>query len=403
MKITRRASRIAPSLTLEITAKAKKMKADGLNVISFGAGEPDFNTPDYIIEAAKDALDLGYTKYTPASGTISLREAICAKLKDDNGLDYGPADIVVANGAKHALVNAFLATVEDGEEVIIPAPYWLTYPELVKLAEGVPKYVHTKPENSFKLTPEELEAAITDKTRAVLINNPNNPTGAVYTKSEIEALAGVLEKYPDIYVISDEIYEKLCYGVEPYSIAACPHMKDRTVIVNGVSKTYAMTGWRIGYTASNTALAKAIGSMESHMTSNANTIAQYAAEAALSHDEGERFLKLMRETFDRRRQLMIRLLDGMPQVTYIEPRGAFYVMVGIQGLLGKTLSGYTIESALDFANALLEKEKVAVIPCESFGADGYVRLSYAISESDIAHGLDGIARFINGGGVYDGI
>ncbi|MCI8434771.1 MAG: pyridoxal phosphate-dependent aminotransferase [Clostridia bacterium] len=396
MKITERASRIAPSLTLEITAKAKKLKAEGVGVVSFGAGEPDFNTPDYIIEAAKDALDRGLTKYTPAAGTLTLRQAICDKLKRDNGLDYAAGDIVVSNGAKHALANAFLATVEAGEEVIIPAPYWLTYPELVKLAEGVPVYVHTSAKNSFKITPTELEKAITDKTRAVLINNPNNPTGAVYTREEIEALAAVLRKYPDIYIISDEIYEKLCYGVEPYSIAACEGMRERTVIVNGVSKTYAMTGWRIGYTASATPLAKAIGSMQSHMASNANTIAQYASEAALVHDEGEKFLKLMRETFDRRRQLMIRLLDGMPQVTYIEPLGAFYVMVGIEGLLGKTLSGCKIDTALDFANALLEKEKVAVIPCESFGADGYIRLSYAISESDIAHGLDGIKRFIAG-------
>lgn len=396
MKITERASRIAPSLTLEITAKAKKLKAEGVGVVSFGAGEPDFNTPDYIIEAAKDALDRGLTKYTPAAGTLTLRQAICDKLKRDNGLDYAAGDIVVSNGAKHALANAFLATVEAGEEVIIPAPYWLTYPELVKLAEGVPVYVHTSAKNSFKITPAELENAITDKTRAVLINNPNNPTGAVYTREEIEALAAVLRKYPDIYIISDEIYEKLCYGVEPYSIAACESMRERTVIVNGVSKTYAMTGWRIGYTASATSLAKAIGSMQSHMASNANTIAQYASEAALVHDEGEKFLKLMRETFDRRRQLMIRLLDGMPQVTYIEPLGAFYVMVGIEGLLGKTLSGCKIDTALDFANALLEKEKVAVIPCESFGADGYIRLSYAISESDIAHGLDGIKRFIAG-------
>ena len=395
MKIAQRVLDIAPSLTLEITAKAKKMKAEGIHVVSFGAGEPDFDTPDYIVAAAKYALDHGMTKYTPASGTESLKKAICAKLKKDNGLDYLPNQIVVSNGAKHALANAFLATLDPGEEVIVPSPFWLTYPELIKLAGGVPVYVDTKAENSFKITPEELEKAVTPKTRAFLINNPNNPTGAVYTREEVEALAAVLAKYPDIYVISDEIYEKLCYGVEPYSFAAAPGMKDRTVIINGVSKTYSMTGWRIGYTASDAALAKAIGSMQSHMTSNPNTIAQYAAEQALAHREGEEFLRTMRMTFDARRRQIIRLLKEIDDtVEFIEPKGAFYVMVSVRNLIGRKVGGVKITSAQKFAEVLLEKKQVAVIPCESFGAEGYIRLSYAISDADIVEGLTRIADFI---------
>lgn len=396
MKITKRALQITPSLTLEITAKAKKMKEDGIHVVSFGAGEPDFNTPDYINDAAKKALDMGLTKYTPASGTLALKKAICTKLKKDNGLTYQPHEIVVSNGAKHALANAFLAIIEAGEEVIIPAPYWLTYPELVKLADGVPVYVHTKAENSFKMTPDELRAAITANTRAVLINNPNNPTGAVYDKQEIEALADVLKDYPDIYIVSDEIYEKLCYGVEPYSIAAVDGMWERTIIINGVSKTYSMTGWRIGYTACNSELAKAVSSMQSHMTSNPNTIAQYATEQALTHREGEEFLRTMRMTFDARRRQMIRLLKEVDDLEYIEPKGAFYVMVDVRKLFGKKFGGIKITSAQKFAEVLLDKKQVAVIPCESFGADGYIRLSYAISDADIVEGLTRIADFLAG-------
>ncbi len=396
MKIAQRVLNIAPSLTLEITAKAKKMKAEGIHVVSFGAGEPDFDTPEYIVKAAKYALDHGMTKYTPASGTESLKKAVCAKLKKDNGLEYAPSQIVVSNGAKHALANAFFAIVEDGEEVIVPQPYWLTYPELIKLAGGVPVFVPTDAAHSFKLTPEALRAAITPKTRALLINNPNNPTGAVYTRDEIEALAAVLRDYPDIYVVSDEIYEKLCYGTEPYSIAAADGMQERTIIINGVSKTYSMTGWRIGYTASNAPVAKAISSMQSHMTSNPNSIAQYAAEQALSHKEGEEFLRTMRMTFDARRRQIMRLLKEIDDtVEFIEPKGAFYVMVCVKNLYGKRLGGVKITSAHQFAEVLLDKKQVAVIPCESFGADGYIRLSYAISDADIVEGLTRIADFIS--------
>ena len=351
MKIAKRALEITPSLTLELTAKAKKLKKEGRDVVSFGAGEPDFNTPQYIRNAAKEALDKGLTKYTPASGTATLKKVICDKLKRDNGLDYSPANIVVSNGAKHALFNAMQAIIEEGDEVIIPAPFWLTYPELVKLAGGVPVIVQTKPENGFKLTAAELEAALTPATRALVLNNPNNPTGAVYTEEEIVSLARVVEK-TDIAVISDEIYEMLNYTDKPvYSIAAYSQkLKDQTIIVNGVSKTYSMTGWRIGFTACDAAVSKAISSMQSHATSNPNTIAQYAAQSAYEHEEGEAFLREMRESFDRRRKLIMAKLDEIPLLSYVRPDGAFYIFVSVEKVLGKSYDGVKINSALDFAN-----------------------------------------------------
>ena len=395
MKIAKRALEITPSLTLELTAKAKKLKKEGRDVVPFGAGEPDFNTPEYIRNAAKEALDKGLTKYTPASGTATLKKVICDKLKRDNGLDYSPANIVVSNGAKHALFNALQAIIEEGDEVIIPAPFWLTYPELVKLACGVPVIVQTKPENGFKLTAAELEAALTPATRALVLNNPNNPTGAVYTEEEIVSLARVVEK-TDIAVISDEIYEMLNYTDKPvYSIAAYSQkLKDQTIIVNGVSKTYSMTGWRIGFTACDAAVSKAISSMQSHATSNPNTIAQYAAQSAYEHEEGEAFLREMRESFDRRRKLIMAKLDEIPLLSYVRPDGAFYIFVSVEKVLGKSYDGVKINSALDFANILLDKKDVTVIPCESFGADGYIRLSYAISDEDIVKGVERIGEFI---------
>ncbi|MDE7395657.1 MAG: pyridoxal phosphate-dependent aminotransferase [Clostridiales bacterium] len=395
-RIALRAQAVSPSLTLAITAQAKRMKVEGKAVVSFGAGEPDFNTPDYICKAAKDALDMGLTKYTPAAGTEALRAAVADKLKADNHLLYAPEDIVISNGAKHALFNAFSAILDEGDEVIIPAPYWLTYPELVKLCGGVNEFVRTKAEKGFKLTAAELEKAITPKTKAGLINNPCNPTGAVYSEKELKALARVLEKHEEIFIISDEIYEKLIYDLPPcYSIAEySPQIKARTILVNGVSKTYAMTGWRIGYTASDRAVAKAIAGMQSHTTSNPNAIAQYAALGAYTGSEGEAFLAQMRQTFDTRRKYMIETLEGMQPLTYIRPEGAFYMMVGVEKLFGKqTPRGVKIESAYSFATALLSECEVAVIPCEPFGADGYVRLSYAISLEDIKEGLSRIKAF----------
>ncbi len=392
--IALRVQRVSPSLTLEITAKAKKMKEDGIAVVSFGAGEPDFNTPDYILRAGKEALDKGVTKYTPASGTIAIRKEIAKKLKYDNGLDYDFSQIVVSNGAKHALYNACMAIINKGDEVIIPAPYWLTYPELVKLADGVPVYIDADAKEGFKITPQQLKKAITKKTKAIIFNNPSNPTGAVYTKDEIIQLAKIIED-ADIYVISDEIYEKLTYDdIEYYSIASySKKLYENTIVVNGVSKSYSMTGWRIGYTACNATLAKAIASMQSHVTSNPNSIAQYATVVALESDEGEKFLRDMKKTFDERRKLISSLLSNA-QIKYVYPQGAFYVMASVQETFGKTANGKVIKSASDFASALLESKAVATIPCESFGASGYVRLSYAISNDDITSGIQKMEQFI---------
>lgn len=394
MEIANRAKSISPSLTLEITARAKKMKADGMRVVSFAAGEPDFNTPEYIIEAGHEALKKGLTKYTPAGGTVELRAAICNKLKNDNALDYALSNIVVSNGAKHSLFNAFMAILNPGDEVIIPSPYWLSYPELVKMAGGVPVFVETKAENSFKITAAELEQAITDNTKAFILNNPNNPTGAVYTRSELNSLAAVIEKH-EIFVVSDEIYEKLTYERRHHSIAAYSDiLKERTVVVNGMSKTYSMTGWRIGYAAANEQIASAMASMQSHSTSNPNSIAQYASQVALDDKyHGDAFLEDMRATFDARRALMMLRLHRIG-MEYIEPKGAFYVMASIKKYIGKSIEGQRIRSAYDFASILLEQVQVAVIPCEGFGAPDYIRLSYAASEKDIERGLDAITSFV---------
>ena len=394
MDIAKRAKQIAPSLTLEITARAKKMRGDGIPVVSFAAGEPDFNTPDYIIEAGHKALELGMTKYTPASGIAELKNAICQKFKSDNALDYTPAQIVVSNGGKHSLFNAFMAIINPGDEVIIPAPYWLSYPELVKMAGGVPVIVQTKPENNFKITPEELEKAITPKTKAFILNNPNNPTGAVYTGSDLNALSLVIEKH-EIYVISDEIYEKLNYEHHHRSIAACSDiLKDRTIVINGMSKTYSMTGWRVGYAAANEHIAAAMSSLQSHSTSNVNAVAQYASYIALSDRlHGDAFLENMKATFDARRALMMLRLSRLG-LNYIEPKGAFYIMVSIKQFEGKSFDGQVIRSAYDLASSLLEHAQVAVIPCESFGAPDYIRLSYAASEKDIERGLNSISTYI---------
>ena len=357
-------------------------------------GEPDFNTPDYIIQAGHKALELGMTKYTPASGTAELKAAICEKLKNDNALEYLPSQIVVSNGGKHSLFNAFMAVLEVGDEVIIPAPYWLSYPEIVKMAGGVPVYVQTKPENNFKITAVELENAITDKTKAFILNNPNNPTGAVYTRSELNALASVIEKH-EVYVVSDEIYEKLNYEHRHHSIAAYSDiLKDRTIVVNGMSKTYSMTGWRVGYSASNEKISSAMASMQSHCTSNINAVAQYASYIALSDKyHGDAFLEDMRATFDARRALMMLRLSRLG-LKFIEPKGAFYVMVSIKQFQGMSYEGQRIRSAHDLALSLLDNAQVAVIPCESFGAPDYIRLSYAASEKDIERGLDKIAIYL---------
>lgn len=393
-RITSRISAISPSLTLAITAKAKTMKAAGEPVVSFGVGEPDFNTPQHIIDAAKAALDSGYTKYTPSSGLPSLRRAICDKFKRDNGLDYEPSQIIVSDGAKHSIFNACFALIEEGDEVIIPAPYWLTYPEVVRVCGGVPVYINCKKENKFKFSLADLEAAITPKTKMLIFNSPSNPTGAVYTESEVRAIAAVCEKY-GIFVLSDEIYEKLCYnGVKPFSVAACSEkMKELTITVNGVSKTYAMTGWRIGYLAAPADVAKAIDSFQSHATSNACSVSQYAALEALASPEAE--VKRMVDVFAERRKKMLSLIGEINGVSAAEPDGAFYVMLTTDGLYGKSYKGKTIDGSIAFSDALLEAERVATVPGIAFGADDCIRLSYSLSESEIEEGLKRIARFVS--------
>lgn len=392
-RIANRMTTLAPSLTLAISAKAKAMKAAGESVVSFGVGEPDFNTPEHIIAAAKAALDNGHTKYTPSSGLLPLRKAICEKFEKDNGLVYEPSQIIVSNGAKHSIFNACYAVLEEGDEVIIPAPYWLTYPEVVKVCGATPVYLQCKKENKFKFSAEELKAAITPKTKMLIFNSPSNPTGAVYNEEEVRAIAKVCEE-AEIFVLADEIYEKLCYnGVKPFSIAKCSDkMKDLTITVNGVSKTYAMTGWRVGYLAAPKDVAKAIDSFQSHATSNACSISQYATIEALASSEEE--IKGMVDVFDKRRAKLLKLISEIDGLCAIEPDGAFYVMLVVGGCYGKSYQGKEINGSVQFADMLLEAEKVATVPGVSFGADDCVRLSYALSEADMEEGLKRIKRFV---------
>ncbi len=392
-RIASRMKSMSPSLTLAISAKAKSMKAAGENVISFGVGEPDFNTPAHIVEAAKFALDNGQTKYTPSSGTLDLRKAICEKFQRDNGLSYEPSQVIVSNGAKHSIFNVCYALINEGDEVIVPAPYWLTYPEVVKVCGGVPVIVEASKENGYKMTPEQLKAAITPKTKMLIFNSPSNPTGAVYSEAEVRALAKVCEE-AEIFVLADEIYEKLVYGdTKPFSMAACSEkMKDLTVTVNGVSKTYAMTGWRIGYLAAPKDIAKAIDSFQSHATSNANSIAQYATLKALNASEEE--VNAMVAIFAERREAMLKRLDEMEGISYVTPEGAFYAMLVVDGLYGKKMGERVIDGSVAFADALLDSQKVAVIPGIAFGADDCVRLSYSLSMEDMLEGLNRIDAFV---------
>lgn len=392
-RTAKRMATVSPSLTLAITAKAKALKAAGENVISFGVGEPDFNTPEHIVEAAKAALDKGYTKYTPSAGLPALKKAICDKFKRDNALEYEPSQIVVSNGAKHSVFNVCFALLDEGDEVIIPAPYWLTYPEAVRVCGGVPVFVHAEKQNGYKITAAQLEQAITPKTKMLIFNSPSNPTGAVYTKEEIYAIASVCEKH-EIFVLADEIYEKLVYtGEKPFSIAACSEkMKDLTVTVNGVSKTYAMTGWRVGYLAAPQDIAAAIDSFQSHATSNACSISQYASIEALSSSEEE--VQTMVDVFARRRTLILGELEKLEHAAFVTPSGAFYVMLCIGGVYGKSLGERKIDNSVEFASALLDEEKVAVVPGVSFGADDCVRLSYSLSEEEIVEGVARIGAFL---------
>ncbi len=394
MNVSNKALGIAPSVTLEIDAKAKKMKADGLDVVGFGAGEPDFNTPRHVIEAAVKAMDEGKTRYTPASGTIELRRAICDKLLRDNGLSYTPDQIVVSNGAKHSLFNAFQAILNPGDEVLLPAPYWVSYYEQIKMADGVPVPVMSTQEEGFVVSFEALDAAVTPKTKALLLNSPSNPTGMVYSKEQLQAVANIALKH-DLYIISDEIYESLVYdGTRHISIASLsPEIQERTILVNGLSKAYAMTGWRIGYTASNTTLAKVMGNYQSHSTSNPNSIAQAAGIAALTGNKDE--LNEMVRQFSERREYMVNRVNAIPGFKALMPKGAFYVFVNISGVFGKhTPAGAEINSALDFSKYLLEDKLCAVVPGEAFGDARYMRLAYATDMNSIKKGLDRIEEFV---------
>ncbi|AKA69884.1 pyridoxal phosphate-dependent aminotransferase [Clostridium scatologenes] len=393
MILSKKAQQIQPSITLAITAKAKKMKSEGIDVIGFGAGEPDFNTPENIQNAAIGAIKQGFTKYTAASGIIELKEAIANKFYKDNGLKYNSSQIIISTGAKQCLANAFSATLNPGDEVIIPIPYWVSYPELVKLADGVPVFIETSEANNFKYDIKDLEKAITDKTKIILVNSPNNPTGTVYTKEELTAIAELAKKN-DLIILSDEIYEKLIYGDEKHiSIGSLSEdAYNRTITINGVSKTYSMTGWRIGYAAANEEIIKLMSSLQSHTTANPNSIAQYASVEALNGDEKQ--IEKMVTEFKNRRDYMVKKINEIENLSCTEPKGAFYVMMNISKTFGKKSNECEIKDSLTFSQALLEKEKVAVIPGIGFGMDNYVRLSYATSMDNIKSGLDRIKKFI---------
>ncbi len=384
---------IAPSVTLAITAKAKKLKANGEDVISFGAGEPDFKTPENVRRAAMRVIENGSIGYTAASGLLELKESICEKLQKDNSLSYEPSNIVVSCGAKHSLSNVLQAICNPGDEVIVPLPFWVSYPELVKMADAKPVFVEACEENGFKYSVSNLKAAINENTKALILNSPSNPTGAVYTKDELEEIAKIAVEN-NIYVISDEIYEKLIYEGEHISIASLgERIKDITIIVNGVSKCYAMTGWRIGYTAASREITKVMENIQSHATSNPNTIAQYASIEALNGDQ--EILEVMRKEFDERRNFMADSINSIEGLSCTKPAGAFYVMMNIKEITGREIGGVKIENSMDFANYLLDSAKVAVVPGIGFGTEGYVRLSYATSLDNIKEGLERIERAIN--------
>ena len=394
MELSRKAQRIEASVTLAITAKAKEMKESGIDVISFGAGEPDFNTPENIINAAIKAMEEGNTKYTNVNGILPLREAICKKFKEDNGLIYKPSQIVVSTGAKQSLANVFLAILNPGDEVIVPNPYWVSYPELIGLADGKAVFVESDETSSYKFTKENLEKVVTEKTKAIILNTPNNPTGTIYNKEELIEIAEFAKKH-DLIIVSDEMYEKLIYDGEKHvSIASVSDdAYERTIVINGLSKSYAMTGWRLGYCGASEKIAKLMTNIQSHMTSNVCSITQYAAVEALNGPQDK--VKEMIVEFERRRNYMAKTLEEMNNLSIIKPQGAFYIMINIDKCLGKEINGERINDSMDFSAKLLEHEKVAVIPGKAFGLDNYVRVSYATSMESIEKGLERINKFVN--------
>jgi aspartate aminotransferase len=386
VRLATRAQNIGASPTLAMNARAKEMKRQGIDVLSFTVGEPDFNTPAHIAAAGIEAIREGFTRYTPAAGIPELKEAICMKLDRDNELQYEPADVIVSNGAKHSIYNALQALVDDGDEVIVPAPYWVSYPEMIKLNGGTPVIIPTAAEDGFKLRPEQLQEHITDRTKAIFINSPNNPTGAVYSRPELESLADILVPR-GIVIIADEVYEKLLYdGAVFTSVAALgPEVKEHTVTVNGVSKTYAMTGWRIGYAAAPRVLAQAMANIQSHATSNPNAIAQKAAVVALTGDQTP--VQKMLTEFTRRREQMVKGINAIPGMSCCKPEGAFYVFAQVASLFGKTIRERKINGSVDLAEVLLTEGHVALVPGAAFGDDRFVRFSYATSLDVIEKGL----------------
>lgn len=395
MKLADRVNKIQPSPTLAIDAKAKALKAQGVDIVGFGAGEPDFDTPENIREAGKKAIDAGFTRYMPVGGADDLKDAIIAKMKRDHGLEYTRDEISVACGAKHTLYNISQALIQEGDEVIIPGPYWVSYPDQVILAGGTPVFIMTDESTGFKITPEQLDKTITAKTKYLILNSPCNPTGSTYSKEELTALGQVLLKHEHVLVVADDIYERLIYdGLKFYNIAqVVPELKNRTIVVNGVSKTYAMTGWRIGYACGPKELMGAMTKMQSQSTSNATSIAQKASVEALNGSQDA--VAAMCVEFEKRRTYIVERLNAMPGVTCFKSNGAFYVFPNFSGCYGKsTPAGKKIENSSDFAAYLLEDAKVALVPGVAFGDDRYARLSYAISLENIKKGMDRIEEAI---------
>ncbi len=390
--IANRLKKVAPSLTLAIDAKAKQMIKDGVDLVGFGAGEPDFNTPENIKEAGINAIKANKTRYTPASGVPELKAAVAEKFKKENGLEYKPSDIIISCGAKHSLYNIFMAILNPGDEVIIFSPYWVSYEEQVKIADGIPVFVRLDEPRNFEIDFNMLEKKITKKTKAMIVNSPSNPTGAVLSADSLKKLADIALKH-NLLIVSDEIYEKFIYnGKKHISIASfSKEVKAQTIVVNGVSKTYAMTGWRIGYLASdNKEIVSAIDNLQSHSTSNPATMTQAAAIEALKTPDS--VVQAMASEFDKRRQHIMKRLDGIPGLTYVEPEGAFYIFPNFSSFTGKTIKGRKIKGSLDLAEMLLNDAKVAVVPGIAFGTDNHFRLSYATSMANIDKGLDRMAE-----------
>ena len=390
-QISDRVNRLAASATFAMMQKSNELSAQGVDVVNMSVGEPDFNTPDYVKKAAIEAVEQNYSKYSPVPGYMWLRKACSDKLKRENNLDYSPAEILVSTGAKQSLCNVIMAVVNPGDEVLLPSPCWVSYPEMVKLAGGVPVVIKAGIDQDFKVTAAQIEAAITPKTKAMMICSPSNPTGSVYSKDELESIAQVLRKYPDVFVVSDEIYEHINFIGGHQSMAQFLD-KDRIAVINGVSKAYAMTGWRIGYCASNETISKVISNYLSHSTGSPCSISQWASVEALNGDQSS--VKAMRDEFKKRRDYMANAINNITGVSCEKPDGAFYIMMNLDEVIGKSIDGVVITSSDDFAEKFLEKELVAIVPCTGFGFPNYVRWSYATSMENIQIGMKRLEKFV---------